>query len=301
MKKIAVLLSFLIVFPLFGEKVLILKSKNLTIYDIVVTGFLIDGKIKADVISLDTEKAEVVLNKMKDYSLIFAIGNKALNLAVKQNEKPIIFSMVLNHKKFNVDKERITGIKMEFSAKKQLGVISSLFEGKRIGIVQSLLSVDAEIDNYKQIASIFSLKLVKIKVNKSTNLEEALNKNRNKIDILWMLADKAVLNPTSYNTLTRFSILNNKPLYALSGGLVEKGALFSLTPDYVSIGKQAASISNRVLIDRVPLKFIPIVAPDSYTFVLNYSVAKRIGFLEMLSKKIIKLAATKNFPIKVVE
>ena len=48
--------------------------------------------------------------KINNYSLVFAIGNKALNIAVKQSVKPVIFSMVLNHKKFNVDKEKSDNI-----------------------------------------------------------------------------------------------------------------------------------------------------------------------------------------------
>ncbi len=301
MKNIAIILSFLIVIPLWGQKVLILKSKNLAIYDKVVTGFLINAKVEADIVSLDSEKPEDVLTKINNYSLVFAIGNKALNTAVKQKSKPVIFSMVLNHKKFNVDKEKITGIKMKLSAKTQLGVISSLFSGNRVGIVQSNLKTEEEIDSYQQIASIFSLELVRIKVDSSNSLAKSLEKNKNKIDVLWMLPDKAILNPKSYNVLTKFAIQNNKPLYVLSGGLVGKGGLISLTPDYVSVGKQAALISNKVLTGNVPLKFIPITDPDSYTLVVNYSVANRIKILKKLAPKLLKFSATKGFPINAVE
>jgi ABC-type uncharacterized transport system substrate-binding protein len=290
-----ILITILISFSLFAEKVLIIKSKNISTYDALVTGFSIKTKAKIEVISLKkNSNTKKILNKIKsDSDLVFAIGDKALKLALKQNKVPIIFAMVLNYRRYNLDINKVTGIKIKLSAKTQIGAIASMFKAETIGIVSSSPAIDNLIEKHKKIASLFGIKLKTIAVEYG-NLLSALGKHKDDIDALWMLPDKSILNLKGYNILSKFALQYKKPLYVLSKGLVEKGGLLSLSPNYLLVGKQAARIANKVLFNNVPIKYIPISDPDSFTLTLNYTILQRLNMLKEIAPKILSFAASKN-------
>ncbi|MBN2694794.1 hypothetical protein JXR93_09040 [bacterium] len=306
MRNLLILFSILLgTVYIFGDSVLILKSKSLSTYDSLVIGFSIDNKSKTTVISLDDigVSDDSVLERIKnEFSLVFAIGDQALKVASSQKEKPVIFSMVLNPDRYAIDPTQITGIRMNLSIKTQLGVISALFSPiKNIGVVSSGDDTESQIKESQQIATLFGLNLVPIKVDNPSNLLKALEESSSKVEIIWMFPDRTILNPQGFNTLNQFVVQNKKPLYVLSSGLVEKGGLFSLSPDYLSVGKQAARISEKIIYSKVPVKFIPISDPDIFHLTFNYSVAKKINIINEFAVKLLNFAASKGFTINAVK
>jgi len=302
MKLVLFLITFLITANLFAKRVLILKSKDISTYDALVTGFSIKTKAKVEVLLLSKKlSATDVLKKIKsDADLVFAIGDKALKVALKQTEKPVVFAMVLNYRKYSIDINKVTGIKIKLSAKTQIGAISSIFKAETIGVVSSSPAIDNLIKKHEKIASLFGIKLKVISVE-DNNLLAALGKHKNEIDALWMLPDKSILNLKGYNILSKFALQYKKPLYVLSKGLVEKGGLLSLSPNYLLVGKQASRVANKVLFSNVPIKYIPISDPDSFTLTLNYTILQRLEMLKEIAPKILSFAASKEFMIEVVK
>jgi len=305
MRYILGLMLLLFVLPVFGESILVLKSKNLTTYDTLITGFSLESKAQTEVVSIDDSSysKDTVLQKIKStYDVVFAIGDTALSVAIEQKDKPVIFAMVLNYEKYPLDSNNVTGVKMNLSVKTQLGVIAALFSNvKNIGVITSGEDTDEQIKSHQQIASLFGVNLLPIKIENQENLAKNLESNGTKADIIWMLPDKVILNPQGFNTLSKYVAQSKKPLYVLSSGLVEKGGLFSLSPDYLLIGKQVARITNKIIYSKVPIKFVPISDPDSFNLTLNYSIAKQIDVLTTLSPKLLEFAATKGFTINVVK
>lgn len=302
MKTTLILTIVLMSFSLFAKKVLIIKSKNISTYDALVTGFSIKTKAEVKVISLKKgSDSKKILNEIKsNFDLVFAIGDRALKLALKQKDKPIVFAMVLNYRKYNIDINRVTGIKIKLSAKTQIGAISSIFKAETIGIVSSSPAIDNLIAKHKKIASLFGIKLKTIAVEDG-NLLSSLGEHKEDIDALWMLPDKSILNLRGYNILSKFAVQYKKPLYVLSKGLVKKGGLLSLSPNYLLVGKQASRISNKVLFNSVPIKYIPISDPDSFTLTLNYTILQRLDMLKEIAPKVLSFAASKEFMIEVVK
>ena len=303
MRKLLFILLILFSVSLFAKKVIILKSKNITAYDALVTGFSIKTKAQVEVLSLrdKTLTTGKILKKIKsDADLVFAIGDKALKIALKQKKKPVIFAMVLNYRKYDIDTDNVTGIKIKLSAKTQIGTMSSIFRAENIGIVSSSSGIENLIKKNQKIASLFGIKLKSISVEDG-NLLSALGKHKEDVDVIWMLPDKAILNLKGYSILSKFALQYKKPLYVLSKGLVEKGGLLSLSPNYLLVGKQASRFANKVLFSNVPIKYIPISDPDSFTLTLNYTVLQRLGLLEELAPKVLSFAASKGFMVEVVK
>jgi ABC-type uncharacterized transport system substrate-binding protein len=156
------------------------------------------------------------------------------------------------------------------------------------------------IEENKKIASLFGIKLKIIEVE-DNDILAALARNKEGIDALWMLPDKSVLNLKGYSILSQFATQNRKPLYVLSKGLVEKGGLLSLSPNYLLVGEQASRIANKVLFSNVPIKYVPISDPDSFTLTLNYTVLKKLDMLNEIAPKVLSFAASKGFMIDVVK
>lgn len=220
MRYILVLILLLVVLPIFGESILVLKSKNLTTYDTLITGFSLESKAQTEVVSMDDSSysKDVILEKIKStYDIVFAIGDTALSVAVEQKDKPVIFAMVLNYEKYPLDSNNVTGVKMNLSVKTQLGVIAALFSNvKNIGVVTSGEDTDEQIKSHQQIASLFGVNLLPIKIENQENLAKNLESNGTKADIIWMLPDKVILNPQGFNTLSKYVAQSKKPLYVLS-------------------------------------------------------------------------------------
>ncbi len=302
MKITLILITILMSFSLFAKKVLIIKSKNISTYDALVTGFSIKTKAKIKVISLKKNSdLKKILNEIKsNFDMVFAIGDKALKLALKQKDKPVIFAMVLNYRKYNIDITKVTGIKIKLSAKTQIGAISSMFKAETIGIISSSSAIENLIAKHRKIASLFGIKLKTISIEDG-DLLSALGKHKEDIDALWMLPDKSILNLKGYNILSKFALQYKKPLYVLSKGLVKKGGLLSLSPNYLLVGKQASRIANKVLFNNVPIKYIPISDPDSFTLTLNYTILQRLNMLKEIAPKVLSFAASKEFMIEVVK
>lgn len=292
-------------FPLLGKRVLILKSNNFSAYSTILTGFSIESKAEVKVVSMDNptfNKDKMLKHIKSDYDLVFAIGDKALALSIKQNSKPVIFSMVLNPQKHKLDPSRVTGIQMELSPRAKIGSIAALLSpAKNIGIISSSSITDRLIKSNQSTASLFDLKLISMKIKDPRNIIASLEKDADKIDAIWMMPDRAILNPRNFNQLSKFAIKHQKPLYVLSPILVEKGGLYTISPNYQIVGQQAARIANKVIFSNIPMKYIPISEPDSFELTLNYSVAQEIQLTERIAIRALKYAASKSFAIKVVK
>jgi len=102
-------------------------------------------------------------------------------------------------------------------------------------------------------------------------LREAL---RNGIDALWLPPDPALINPQSFGIFKAFSYANDVPLYVPSSGLLEKGAIASLSCDFSAVGQTAGDVAQRIIVgDQMPV----VVYPERVTFWVNTKAALETG------------------------
>ena len=100
--------------------------------------------------------------------------------------------------------------------------------------------------------------------------------NENRFSGLWMLADTKLYNRESdaFETLISFSASRKIPILAFSEAFLNKGAYFSVSIDYRSLGSQIALISRRLIQDAATPSEIPVSPPLGTFTVINKTVAK---------------------------
>ncbi len=302
-------LGLVLLLPLLvqAKTVAVVKSHSLSSYNHVLTGFSVDSK--ASIVEYDMKndlsrgkKIFKILNtKEKKPDLVIAIGPSAANMAKREiSDIPIIFCMVPNLEKYDLSADNITGITLQLPVKTQLATLKTLAPKIRnVGVVYNPKYTQKLINLAMESSTQLGMTLIPAKVDSATDVPMATRAFLGKIDALWMVADKTVLNARSFRTLLEFTWNHKIPFFSFSHKLVEAGALVSLSPDYLKIGRQAAKISNKILFDGLSPKLIPIATPDSLDIALNLSTAKRIGVECDLALEIFTFAAVKQYRIRV--
>lgn len=89
---------------------------------------------------------------------------------------------------------------------------------------------------------------------------------RDGVDGLWLPPDPAIINPRSFGIFREFSYANDVPFYVPSSGLLEKGAIASISCGFDDVGRTAGEVALQVLLgDQLPI----VVYPKRVTFCVN--------------------------------
>ncbi|MDR4504672.1 MAG: ABC transporter substrate-binding protein [Candidatus Scalindua sp.] len=285
------LIVFFVLFP--GAKyafskdtAIIIKSQNLSAYNNVVAGFKreclnnnitirsiynLNGKMKVGrkmVRKIKKEKPDIILT----------IGVLATTIAKEEIEDiPILFCMVINHERYQLVKQNVTGISNEVPIENQVMGYQTIVETLRnIGVIYDPSNTGNIIEDAGLQMERIGIHLVKYEIKSSDMIDKALDDISGKIDALWILPDRTVVTKDSFNLIKTRTLENNIPLLCTNDVFVKAGALMAVFSDYVEIGMQAAQIANKIL--RIPsTNSLGIIYPDTFKLVVNSLTAKKLG------------------------
>ncbi|GJQ58058.1 MAG: hypothetical protein SCALA701_08590 [Candidatus Scalindua sp.] len=286
-----VLIVFSILFPganyAFSKgTAIIIKSQDLSAYNNVEAGFKkecrnnditirsiynLNGKMKVGrkmVRNIEKEKPDIILT----------IGVLATTIAKEEIEDiPIIFCMVINHERYELIKQNITGISNEVAIESQLIGYQALVNSLRnVGVIYDPSNTGNIIDDAERQMKGIGIRLVKYEIKSPEMVGKALHALNGKIDALWILPDRTVVTKDSFNLIKTTTIENNIPLLCTNDVFVKAGALMAVFSDYAEIGRQAAQLANKIL--RLPSKdSLGIIYPDTYKLAVNSRTAKKLG------------------------
>ena len=97
-----------------------------------------------------------------------------------------------------------------------------------------------------------------------------------KVDALWLLPDRTVMTPQSFEYMLLTSYRKHIPLIAISEKYVQQGALMTLKIDYQKMGRQAGRIAEQILNSSIRKKRITLFARGS-KLVINMKTAEKLG------------------------
>lgn len=267
------------------ETYAIIKSKSLRQIDEVITGFQ-NSFPEANPAILDLE-GNADSRKVKQFielhqpDVIICLGLLAAKTTIRvEQERPIIFSMVINYKRYpELRQENVTGISMEIppmSLFTQFRLISPQIHS--IGVPYHPEVSSEIVEEAQAHASQMGIQLIKIAINDPNTLTAKLKKQQKRIDGLWMLADTKLYNrnTTAIQDLIRFSQQTQKPILAFSEAFLKPGAFFSISIDYHSLGSQLALVAKRIGEDHVQPAQISIAPPIGTYTVINRNVAQQL-------------------------
>ncbi len=220
-------------------------------------------------------KESIKLNPPKVVLTIGAPATKLAQEAIK--EIPILFSMVVNPHKKGFSGNNISGITSDVPIRLQLDKLKTIVPAvESIGIIYNPKNTNNIIEEAKQVTSDMGLKLVMYKVSSQKEVPRAIRDIIQEVNALLIITDSTVVNKHSFKYIITTTLENKIPTVTYTDYLVKAGFLFSLTPDYFSMGKQAGNIVCKFQKDKP--KTQPLIeSPQVLKLAINLKTAKRIG------------------------
>lgn len=271
-----------------GTMAIILRSQQIAAYNDVIKGF--EEGCKGEGISIKAiydlkgdvgEGKRVMVNIKNEHikpNVVLAVGVLAATLAKEHfPDIPIIFCMVINHERFNLDGPNITGISSEASVEDQFSTLKELIGvRKNIGVIYDPTKTKRIITEAIIAAKTYEFNLITAEVMLEKDITSALDRMIDDIDALWIVPDSTVVTKDSLNIILKASQNHRIPTFCTSGAIVKGGALVSISPDYPYTGIQAAKLAQTLL--RNPTQTsLGIQQPDKLRIILNTQTAKTIG------------------------
>ncbi|MBM2834872.1 MAG: hypothetical protein HW406_2033 [Candidatus Brocadiaceae bacterium] len=268
--------------------VVIIQSQQIAAYNEAIKGF--EKGCKGKNISIkaiynlngDADEGKRIIQNIKDNKhkpdLVLAVGILAATLVKEQfTDIPIIFCMVINHKRFNLEGNNITGISSEVSVEDQFAILKELLGAhKNVGVIYDPTKTGNIVSEADSMIKKLEFNFIKKEVTSESEVIPALKNMIDKIDALWMIPDSTVITKTSLNAISKTLLEHHLPIFCTSDAIVKAGALVSVSPDYTYTGRQAARMAQTLLSNPTTTS-LGIKQPDKLKLTVNTQTAEIIG------------------------
>ncbi|HHT9136416.1 MAG TPA: ABC transporter substrate-binding protein [Candidatus Wunengus sp. YC60] len=268
--------------------VVIIQSQQIAAYNEAIKGF--EEGCKGKNISIksiydlngDADEGKRIIQNIKDKKLkpdlILAVGVLAATLVKDQfTDIPIIFCMVINHNRFNLQGANITGISSEVSVEDQFAILKELLGAhKNVGVIYDPMKTGKIVSEADVVAKRLEFNLIKTKIASENEVASALKNMIGKIDALWMIPDSTVITKNALTVISKTVLEHHLPTFCTSDAIVKAGALASVSADYTYTGLQAARMAQ-TLLNNPTTTSLGIKQPDKLKLTLNTQTAEIIG------------------------
>lgn len=206
--------------------------------------------------------------------VILSVGSLATQMVSGAvTDTPIVFCMTTEVPEVVTKSSNVTGISLAVSPRRQFQALQHVLpEVRTVGVVydasrSSKLIAVAEVE-----ARAAGLTLASRTVADAKGVPGAVRSLLGTAEVIWMIPDSTSFTRESFEFVLNLSVENTLPLMVFSEAYVRAGALLSLSPDYPSIGRQAARMVRRIHAGE-PVRSIPIEDPEQPKLVINRRVA----------------------------
>ena len=184
-----------------------------------------------------------------DPEIIFCIGAGAYLLASeKMPERPIVFSSVLNWMRLQMTHQTY-GVSSELHAGMQMMLFKYIFPKlKKIGIIYSEEFNQQWVESVRETAAETGVVIIGRPLVKNNDPFNELKTLLPETDVFWLISDPTLIPDT--DTLIRILKIcdeMNKPVFSYMNALADYGATLIVSPDYRTIGRQAADIATDLM------------------------------------------------------
>jgi putative ABC transport system substrate-binding protein len=262
-------------------RALVLTSGNLPQYTTPAESFVVAHAGEARIVDVGTSKEtgrkrieEAVAQGPVD--AVFAVGAPAAWLARQVlPDVPLTFAMVIDWKRYGLGAKE-SGVLVEMPVDALLTRFKLLLPKlDRLGVIVSEEAPMSRIEEARKAAADLEIELVVARVRYSDDVPGAYRRIRTSISALWMVPDPVVVTRDNFQYLAHRTRSDELPFLAFSENFVRAGALLSVSPDYATIGSQAAALLDR-LVDSAGAEHI-VQAPIGSSLVVNADTARDLG------------------------
>ncbi len=265
-----------------GKRIVILSKSGDGPHQAVMSSFKNqfagNSNIELTQLSLTPEETsnEAALNRAKP-DLIFSLGQEETEWASRQYaQTPIVATMVLKDEVFKIA-GNITGVSLGYPLKTQFQWLKKFFpQQKTVAILYDPKENSATVESAQHISRQTGLSLIAIPVTTPKELPFALERLANNVEILLAIPDETVMSASTIKEVLLASFRNKVPLVGLSDNWVKSGAFYALSWDYDDLGKQCASMAQKLL-KGANLTAVPPELPRKITYTVNAKIADHMN------------------------
>lgn len=191
------------------------------------------------------------LAEADDATVFIAVGPEAAHLLWKDlsiaDEKKI-FTMVLNPEKALPLQQTDCGISLNIPIESQLRIIKQVLPSThRIGLIYNPEYNAVFSGEARRVGLLLGLTIMPLEVADRKDIATILQRNREKIDALWMIPDQTVISESLVPFIIKEAIAKAVPVIGFNRFFYENGASLCYLFDYKGIGKQ----TGRLLLERL--------------------------------------------------
>ncbi len=217
-------------------------------------------------------------------NLVLAIATpSAVAMANVTTEIPILITAVTDPVSAKLVKNNakpdtnVTGTTDMNPVADQLKLIKEIIPGaKKIGIIYNSSEVNSQVqvDIANQAAPGLGLELVKVPVTASSEVMQAAQSMKGRVDAIYIPTDNMVV--SSLAAVVKVAEDNKIPVFGAESNTVEKGAIATVGLDYYKLGRMTGEMAVRVLKGEKPQE-MAIQQQTGSDLVLNLKAAERMG------------------------
>jgi putative tryptophan/tyrosine transport system substrate-binding protein len=260
--------------PAMAYDILVLQSLREKGYDEAVKGVKRECQATMRTLVLSDYAETDITRIMREEHprLVIAVGDRALEVAEKQRNTPVLYMMALNAKLR--PKNATSGVGMLFDPARYLSVFDS-FGSKRVGVVCDPAKSGAYLRRAQAAAKRSGIDLVVREVHSPRETPAMLDSLRGKVDALWMLPDVTAVSPATTEAYFLFSQGEMVPLVTFAEVYLSMGGAVALSIDRFDIGKQLGEMAQSVM-DGTPVDQITPQPPRRALLKANDGVLRRL-------------------------
>lgn len=267
-----------------AAEIAILKSSSITAYDQAITGFKSTAPSSAIYseydLQGDLQQGRKLARKIRasEASLVVAVGLKAA-LAAKLEivDIPIVYMMILDPSKHNLNAPNMTGTLLEIPAERQFKILRAFLPNlRRLGMLSNSGTNPSKTKETVAQAAANSFVLQEFAVESEKEVPQQLRALLASTDGLLLIPDTTVLNNESIGFILESALARRVPVIGFSPEFTRLGALVSLSVSYGEVGRETGMLAKRILDGdrKLPAKPIPV---ERLKITVNLKTARFLG------------------------
>ncbi len=266
-----------------AEEVAILKSADISAYSEAIMAFKSALPPSFQItqeydLKGDLKKGRNLARRIRasTTNVVLAVGLKAA-LAAKLEipDIPVIFCLVFNPEKYGLPTGNMVGLSLEIPFRQHVKPLQTLVpKVSRIGVLFDPQKTKGMKSQLLQEAKALGIRIVSEAVKTEQDVPQAFNAIKDRIDALWLLPDSTVLTENTLDFLMSATLEAHIPVVGFSAGLVRSGAVVAAYFHYADIGKQAARLSQQLVVQTSPSLLGTIISPERVHQSINQKTAR---------------------------
>jgi putative ABC transport system substrate-binding protein len=262
--------------------VLIVQSDDIPQYAAATSAFATTANAATVVVRIadsasKTRKTIARATRLAAPDAVFALGAQAAVLAKSEfPDTPMIFAMVMDWQRRGLEGTNTAGVALEMPADDLLTRYKLVLPHlRRVGLIYSNAMSESYINDARGAAKRLGIHLIEEPVTSADQVAGAYRRMRRDIDAVWMVPDPEVVTRDNFAYLAHRTRNDGIAFLAFSENFVHAGALMSITPNYATMGSQAAALLDRML--HSPEKPNVVQNPLGSRLVVNAATARYVG------------------------